>query len=112
MNKKGLESFILCHLMSVCSEASSLGNDWSVHLQKGEVGDVILEHKFSLLLAYRQQNSLTNGKQGLVPKEMDQTLLNNKKQGKTYRPLTLSRQPSFVFTGRKMVIPTENRRSP
>jgi hypothetical protein len=33
-------------------------------------------------LEYRLQNLPVNGKQGLMPKEMSQTLLTNKKQGK------------------------------
>jgi hypothetical protein len=40
--------------------------------------------KFSLLLAYCLQNPLANGKQGLMPEEMSQTLLTNKKQEKHY----------------------------
>jgi hypothetical protein len=38
----------------------------------------------SLPLAYRLQNPLANGKRGLVPEEMSQPLLTNKKQGKSY----------------------------
>jgi hypothetical protein len=101
--------------MSVCAQVLSLGDDWSIHLKRGRVGGRLIRTQFfpfSLLLAYRQQISLTNGKQGLVPEEMSQTLMTNEKQGKTSRPQTLSSQPSFVFTGRNMDIPTENQRSP
>jgi hypothetical protein len=59
MNKKGLESFILCHLMSVCAQFLSLGDDWSIHLKRSKVVGVLIVPKFSLLLAYRLQNFLT-----------------------------------------------------
>ncbi len=68
--------------MSVCAQFLSLVDDWSIHLKRGKVVGFLIVPKFSLLLAYRLQNSLTNGKQGLVPEEMFQTLLTNKKQGK------------------------------
>jgi hypothetical protein len=42
----------------------------------------VLLARFSQALAYRQPNLATNGKQGLVPEEIFQTLLTNKNQGK------------------------------
>jgi hypothetical protein len=62
--------------------------------------------KFSLPLAYRLIKHTANEKQGPVPEEISQTLLTNKKQGKTtkYTQLTLLSQPSFAFTGRNMFI--------
>jgi hypothetical protein len=41
------------------------------------------------------------GSKGLVPEEMSQTLVTNKKQGKNYKytPLTLLSQTNFAFIG-------------
>jgi hypothetical protein len=48
-------------------------------------------------------NPPANGKQGLIPEEMSQTLLTNKKQENTdkYTPLTLLGQPKLALTGKK-----------
>jgi hypothetical protein len=59
--------------------------------------------KFSLPLAYRLQNPTAKEKQGPVPEEISQTLLTNKKKGKTTKytqvtQLTLLSQHSFAFT--------------
>ncbi len=49
MNSKGLKSHILCHFMTVCAQASSLGDDWSIHLKRGKIMDILLVPKISLL---------------------------------------------------------------
>ncbi len=40
MSKKGLKSPFLRYLMSVCAQALSLGDDWSIHHKRGKVGDI------------------------------------------------------------------------
>jgi len=52
--------------------------------------------------------------QATVPEEMSPTLLTNKKQGKITKHtlLTLLSQASFACPGRKLLISTENSRSP
>jgi hypothetical protein len=46
--------------------------DWLAAGALLRVGGVLLQSKYSLLLAYRQQNPPANGKQGLVLEEMSQ----------------------------------------
>ncbi len=59
--------------------------DWLAAGASSRVSGVLsIISKFSLPLAYRLQNPLANGKRGLVPEEMSQSLLTNKKQGKSY----------------------------